>query len=400
MKAGRFVFLAGSCDHVPPGTERVSFDNFLSARDAESIARALASSSVWREFREAVLIVRTEPEARIAVAGYFDDSDEVRLQYLLHRIQDDLPRLHHVGYDQAQADCLHLASLLQARFGSAARDEFQYAAIPRGGHIVLGMLAYALDLPAERFTLPDSAPNSPQVPLVVVDDCALSGARFKGFLPRLASDNIIFTPLYSPPALRRAIVEREPRVLDCLSANDLEDEAPVRQGAGYADWLEFQRQRGGDGGYWCGQYPPFGFAWNEPDVGFWNPVTSRREKHWNLLPPELCLKNRIGWDPDAARIQVNKDDTGPIVVGKGVLYADFGDTILVGEASSGRTHALDNVGADMWRALVTTGDTRPALAVLRAAYDVDDATLGRDLQALAETLFGKGLLQRRQDGDD
>jgi len=393
MKAGCFLFLAGPDDSVPPETRGACLHDISRVHDVQAIARALTTSPIWGEFDRAVLVVRTGPEARLGVAGFFDSADQVRLENLLQGLRDDLPRLRYISYDQAQADCLRLATLLQDRFGSAARNEFYYAAIPRGGHIVLGMLAYALDLPAERLALPGSA----QVPLVVVDDCALSGARFKGLLPGLASDSIIFAPLYSPAELRRAIREQEPRVLDCLSACDLEDEAPVRQGRGYADWRERQRQRDDDSCYWYGQYAPFGFAWNEPDAGFWNPKTNRREKAWNLLPPELCLKNRIGWDPDTARIQVNEDGPGPIVAGDGVLYADFGDTILIGEARSGRTHALDDVAADMWRALVKTGGIEPALAALRAAYDVDEATLGRDLQAFTETLFGKGLLARRGD---
>ena len=393
MEAGNFFFLAGPDNQVLPEIGRTCLHATPKSYDALATARALASSPVWREFQRAAFVVKTGPEEIISVAGFFSRADLVRLESLKWRMRDELPRMRYVSYDRAQSDCVVLAKSLEARFGRAARDEFHYAAIPRGGYIVLGMLAYALDLPAERL-----APSpSRQVPLVIVDDCALSGARFKDLLPGLASDVIIFAPLYSPAELRRAILEREPRVLACLSAHDLQDEAPGRLGDGYADWQERQQQRRGENGYWCGQPPPFGFAWNEPDGGFWNPVTNRYEKAWNFLPPERCLKNRIGWDPDAARIQVNEDGPGPIVAGKGVLYADFGDTILIGEAGSGRTHALEGVGADMWRALMTTGDTDPALAALRAAYDVDDATLGRDLRAFTETLFGKGLLKRHGD---
>ena len=343
----------------------------------------------------AALVVRTGPEPYLAVAGVFDDADQARLEALVQSVREDSPRIRYIGYEQAQADCQHLAARLLDRFGPAAREEFHYTAIPRGGHIVLGMLAYALDLPADRL----GPRPAPQVPLVVVDDCAVSGARFKGLLPGLEGEAIIFAPLHSPAALRCAILAQEPRVRDCLSARDLEDEAPARQGAGYADWQARQRQDDTGSRYWYGQYAPFGFAWNEPDTGFWNPATNRREKAWNLLPPELCLKNRIGWDPDAARIQLNADGPGPIVPGPGVLHADFGDSILVGEARTGRTHALGDVAADMWRALVTTGGPEAALEALCADYDVDAATLDRDLRDFTDALLGKGLLARRGDGD-
>jgi hypothetical protein len=397
MESGCFLFLAGPDISVSPEIRGAcpvdGSDDDSNAQALLTVARALSSSAVWREFDRAALVVRTGAEPHLAVAGFFGAADQARLENLVQGLREDLPRVRYVSYDQAQADCLRLASRLLDRFGSAARDEFHYVAIPRGGHIVLGMLAYALDLPADRLAPRASA----QVPLVVVDDCAVSGARFKGLLPELEGDAVIFAPLYSPAGLRDAIRAQEPRVLDCLSARDLEDEAPLRQGAGHAEWQESQRQSDDGSRYWYGQYAPFGFAWNEPDVGFWNPATHRREKAWNLLPPELCLKNRIGWDPDAARIQINADGPGPIVPGPGVLHADFGDTILLGEAGSGRSHALDDVAADMWRALVTTGSSEAALAALCAVYDVDDATLGRDLQAFTETLFDKGLLVRRGD---
>lgn len=396
MKAAHLLFLAGPDISVPPEMRGACLGGISEAQDdVRSLARALASSPIWREFDTAALVVRTGPDACLGIAGFFSAADQARLGNLLQVVRDDLPRLRYIGYAQAQADCLRLASILQDRFGSAARDEFHYLAIPRGGYIILGMLAYALDLPAERLAPPETA----QTPLVVVDDCALSGTRFKGVLADFESDSVIFAPLYSPPELRRAILEREPRVIDCLSAEDLHDEAPVREGAGYAAWQESQRKANDDGCYWYGQYAPFGFAWNEPDAGFWNPETNEREKAWNLLPPDVCLKNRIGWDPHAARIQVNEDGPGPLVAGRGALYADFGDTILVGEAGSQHAHSLDDVAADMWRALIATGDIEPAVAALRETYDVDEATLGDDLRALAETLLGKGLLERRRDNE-
>jgi hypothetical protein len=76
-----------------------------------------------------------------------------------------------------------------------------------------------------------------------------------------------------------------------------------------------------------------------------------------------------------------------------VLFADFGDTILIGEAISGVNYALRGVGADMWRALVELGDLDHASASLCNRYAVDEAMLKRDLQAFARDLVGRGLLE-------
>ncbi len=385
MEGGSFFFL------TVPGYRATAE---TPTHDLLALARALASSRIWPDFRKAALVVRAAPEPLLGVAGVFDTADIARLQNLQQRLSNDLPRMRHIGYAQAQEDCLRLAAKLRERFGDAARDAFHYTAIPRGGHIVLGMLSYALDLRAERL----APPTSPEIPLVVVDDCALSGARFKGLLPGFAGEAIVFATLYAPPDLRRAIVQQEARVLDCLSAHDLTDEAPKLYGERYADWCTFQRQLRGERGYWYGDYAPFGFAWNEPDVGFRNPVTGTHEVTWSLLPPEKCLKNRVRWIPEAARIQENIDGPGPIVVACGVLHADFGDTVLVGridQKGTGQTHVLDGLGAEIWRALIATGDTEPAQTALQAMHDVDAATLGREVRILSEAFFIAGLLERR-----
>jgi hypothetical protein len=270
-----------------------------------------------------------------------------------------MPGLRYISYAQAEDDSMHLAERLRQRFGAAPRNEFYYVAMPRGGYIVLGMLAYALDLPRDRLALPDA----PEAPVVIVDDCALSGARFKQFLSGLSSSRVVFAHLYSPPELRAAIEEQEPRVIACVSAHDLEDQGPRLLGEEHAPWQERFRRMRGEEAYWFGQYAKIGFAWNEPATGCWNGATNQLERGWNLLPPELCLKHRAAADPKTARIVIQEDGPGPIVPAATILFADFDDVILVGESRTGSNYALRGVAADMWRALVKLGDLGQALAL-------------------------------------
>ena len=377
------VSLASLADALP-GVEREAVPLAL--------ARALASSAQWSEFAQAVLIVRFEAPAMVALAGDFSGTDRERIGMLCRQLTQSLPNLRYVSYLQAQADCRRLATRLQEQFGAAAREEFHYRAVPRGGHIVLGMLAYALDLPSRRL----EPPASPDTPLVVVDDCAMSGARFKSVLARLPNP-IIFATLYSPPQLRAAVEAQEPRVRTCISAHDLEDEAPRLEGDGYPAWRERQHKSGGENAYWFGQYAPLAFAWNEPDRGFWNGTTAQWERGWNLLPPELCLKNHVPESLEAARIQIQKDGPGPLNPPKTVLFADFQDKIVVGDAVTDKSYALRGVSADMWRALTDCGNPDAALANLQAQYAVDEATLMQDLRAFTDDLVAAGLLEWRGD---
>jgi len=387
------IFLVGP-EQSAISAERVAgaIPGLTSSEAPYALATAIASSVAWPECDQALLVVRERPTPVLGVAGFFDDVQRVRLEMLVWQLQQTLPGLRYVSYAQAEADCHLLAEKLRQHFGDAVRKDFHYIAMPRGGHVVLGMLAYVLDLAPDRIGWREDT----GAPAVVVDDCALSGARFRTLLSNISHPSVVFAHLYSPPALRAAIEQREPSMLACLSARDIKDVAPERLGDRYAAWLEGVRTRRNGEAYWFGQFEKIAFAWTEPDTPFWNLVTNRREPGWNLLPPGLCLKHRNAERSETARIVVQEESPGPIVPAPTVLFADFGETILIGEAISGANYALRGVGADMWRALVKLGDLEQVSASLREQYAVDEEMLKRDLQALAEDLLARGLLEDRR----
>ena len=163
---------------------------------------------------------------------------------LLAPLNDRVCRL---TYRQAEAAAKRLAARLVSRFGQGELSRFRYTAIPGGGLIVLGMLAYVLDV--ERRAL---LGQEGELPLVIVDDCSLSGNRFGQFLQRVDAGQVIFAHLYSHPELRAAIERQEPRVLACLSAHDLRDLGGER----YPSEEEYRasRERWRDTGmglWWC-----------------------------------------------------------------------------------------------------------------------------------------------------
>ena len=73
-------------------------------------------------------------------------------------------------------------------------------------------------------------------PLIVVDDSAISGARFRQFLDSLDDQGeILLAHLYSTPELRNVIELAESGVL-CVAGDDLRDLAPERLGSGHEAW--------------------------------------------------------------------------------------------------------------------------------------------------------------------
>jgi hypothetical protein len=336
----------------------------------------------------ATLVVRPEPNPLLGVMGYFDAAGAARLEGLRWQLEYVLPHMRYVDYGQAEKDCEQLAVRLVERFGRDALRDFRFTAIPRGGFIVLGMLAYFLGLRRSQLELP----HPPEKPLVVVDDCALSGVRFGHFLERCESRRIVFAQLYSPPELRGAIEAGEPRV-SCLSAHDLRDRAAENLGEEYAAWRERWTKRMDPRGYWVGQPDHVCFAWNEPDISIWNSVAEREESGWRFIPPELCLKNRLARGTEPIRVQVQSKGRGPLKPSDHVLFGELEGQVVVGDLKAQESFALGDVGADMWQAIVEYGNLEEASDALLRSYAVDKATLRADLRNFAEDLISRGLLK-------
>ena len=294
----------------------------------------------------------------------------------------------YVTYRRAEQDSEQLAIQLHEWFGRRELASFHFAAIPRGGLIVLGMLAYVLGLEQAQL----EAPHPPEALLVVVDDCALTGFRFGQFLGRCASVQVIFAPLYAHPDLRAAIVAQEPRVLACLSAHDLHDYGQTRWGEEYPAWRERQLALLGQGRYWVGQTEHLCFPWNEPDRQVFNPATGKLEPGWRIVPPELCLKNRLPPGVEPIPVQVQPEGKGPLKPSERVVFGDLGDEIVVGDLESRKTFGLRDSAAEMWRAIVEYGNLEDAAGALTELYAVGEAILRADLRAFADDLLARGLL--------
>lgn len=288
-------------------------------------------------------------------------------------------RLRYVDYRQAEQDCEILAAKVLERWSRSELDDASFAAIPRGGFIVLGMLSYALRLKPGQ--LQDGGG-----PLFLVDDCALTGARFASRLKETRGREVVFLHLYSHPDLRRAIEAKE-RQVSCLSAQDLADLAP--EGEELESWRRKWRERLGDR-YWYGQPEPVCFAWNEPDRPFWNQVTGQVEDGWRLLPPHRCLKTRalLGGPPPETRGPREWQAPADIVSG------EFDGLLWLCQTRTEQVSSLSGTGADLWRWLACWGSAETAATRLAQDYGIDPETARRDTLAFAAELESAGLLER------
>jgi len=344
---------------------------------ARSLARAVGCSPGWERFTGCSLLVRTAPAA-LAIVGRLTEDQRRELAKQADALRGRFSSFRYVSYAQAELDAARLAHQITPWLADPEWSGCHFVAVPRGGHLVLGMLATLLDLPRERLRHP---PDS-GTPVVVVDDCALSGTRFREQLAILRTERVAFAHLYSTPALRAAVLAAEPRVHHCVAAVDLA-ELPYNIPDGPSPWTNLSRR-----GYWLGRAEFVTFAWGEPDRVLENANGDALLPGWKLLPPELCLKHRR-----LPALPIVQQDPGctPLRPGPEVFFAEIGDDLVVAARRGGLVH-LTGVAADTWRLIVATGSRMETYAALVEHYEVDGTELARDLERLIDELLSLGLL--------
>jgi hypothetical protein len=68
-----------------------------------------------------------------------------------------------------------------------------------------------------------------------------------------------------------------------------------------------------------------------------------------------------------------------------------GEAVLL-QLRAGMYFGLDTVGTRLWQLIAEHGDLRRVFAQAREEFDVDDATLERDLLALVDSLVSRDLV--------
>lgn len=354
----------------------------------DRLAHAIATSVGWAKRGKAILVVRASPDPVIAAIGRFDASDAAWLTGASQQLASLLPRVVLLDHDGVETACHQLANELIVRYGREAVRSFRYAAVPRGGLMVLGHLAYLLDLPPHRVS-PLAECREARDKLVLVDDIAISGLRLSQTIAPFTDCRLVLATLHAHPAMRTAFINMHPQVDAFVSACDLRDHAPVALGDEYVAWRMRWEQRAEHGTVWIGQPDHVAYPWNEPDLGVWNPVSDHEEPGWHVVPPERCLKRRAGASVPVQRIP---DTPGPLIPHPSVVFGEIDSAVVIGHLESGTTYSLEGVGAYIWRALVETGTIHTAATRAADAFGVDRQTITKEVTQLVSDLLAADLL--------
>ncbi len=351
------------------------------------LARAIATSTGWRD-RAAAFVVRESPEPLIAAIGHFGDADEQWMIAASRQLTTTLQRLILLDDAAAMTAVTTLATKLDDRFGAADLKSFRYAAVPRGGLIVLGMLAYVLDLPHDRLQgTPDTAEDD--VPLVIVDDIAISGLRLSQTIAARSERRFLVATLHAHPDLRSAFLAAQPRVAAFVAAHDLRDHAPGALGEHYDGWRQRWRERATPSTVWIGQGDHVVYPWNEPDLGVWNTVTEREEPGWRVVPPERCLKSRA---TPAIEVQRMHPARGHLRPHPDVISGELDGQIVIGHLGTNQSFALDGVAADIWRSIDGADDAHAVARRVASTHGVDASAVASDVESFMAELLETELL--------
>lgn len=357
----------------------------LRVHPLEALATALASSAPLESDGPWGLAVRIGRTGVVGAVGRFPESSVPRLEAIRWQVDESLGHLRYLDDEAVRRHGRTLAEAVRAALGEELRDA-RFTAIPRGGHVILAYLAYFLDLRPEQMDEPDDGR-----PWVVVDDCSISGLRFRELLEARDPSDVTFAHLASHPDLRSA-VEADVRVRRCLGALDLHDHAPGTLGDGYAPWRARwdERQRGRH--FWLGKPDHVCFPWSEPDVGIWNGVLQREDPGWRVVPPSHCVKNRVRFDARDVALHIGRGP-GPVRPAPGVIHVRLGEEVVVARPSAETVLGLAGTGGAMWEALERLGTVEASVAALADAYDVEPTRLRADLEDFLASLRSAGLVE-------
>lgn len=355
---------------------------------AKGLAGALAASPAWRDLPDALMLVRPHRPAAIVIAGLFGEAEAARIGVLRTQLEQIVSRTRYRDYRDVEEDCAALAERLLERVGPTVRTDYRLVGLPRGGHVVAGLLAYCLDLPASRV----GGTPEPGEPVLLVDDCALSGARFHDQLGRSDAGEVVFAHLWSAPPLRTAIEQAEPRVAACVAGCDLAEVGLDLPEEEYDAWRRRWEERsvGADLGYWWGLTEHVCFPWNEPDVRIWNEVTGRVERGWRVVPPERCLENRVAFDD--ARVRVQPRAKGPLRPADDVVFGEDGEGVLLARRGADACFRLEGSAAAIWAAMVERGTLEGVVEALSDLYDAGRDALASDVEAFLGELTARGVV--------
>ena len=200
--------------------------------------------------------------------------------------------------------------------------------IPRGGLLVAGWLAYALNIGHNQFF------DDGISPICIVDDCSLTGKRFGQMISRFNGREVWFCHLASTSELRQAILKKEPSVQGCIAADDL-----------FIEHSKVAEQIAAEDRYLNMSVGPVIFPWTEPGLPITVPFSNEVQDGWRLMPPHMVLGN-LALLKLPSKVKAGSID---IQSTQHIVWRLIENGILLYEGRDQKLFELSGLAADVWK---------------------------------------------------
>lgn len=369
--------------------------------NAEEVSSFLARS-ILRDSRleNAQIVIRRKADSLefngVYLFGDFSPLESERIFHLASQIRRADISARYVDYPELRMLCDTLAEKLLSTYGRNELKGFSFVPIPRGGHLVFGLLSYALDMKLEScgFTEGDQSR-----PLMLIDDCVFSAVNLIRYIGRWPGRDMSAAVLFAPPGMV-GIPRKLGGSVPLLSAEALTDYGPRLYGSQYPRWKDHWTRALGSSAQWIGQGDYLCFPWSEPEHAFTNRISGHSEKGFKLASAERCYANTCL--PSAHNEVVELiEKLGPYSLSPGVVWARIDENRVsiadFRQVNDGvqQCFVLEDIAAAMWSSLVEHETIDSAITALGLSYDAPVRQIETDLQNLLSELSKLGLLYAR-----
>lgn len=313
------------------------------------------------------------------------------LQRRLGSLDHYCKKIINITYSQVETATDLLATKLIDRFGRKELKSFSFFPVPRGGLICLGFLSYCLNLTYKNIVHLIEADHKNSKPIVLVDDCSMSGHRLLEFAQRFKGKNTIGAVLYAPKELQDGFKNNSIKSIDCFvgeylqPSNDV-DMLPIK-GEVLASKMSLKdRVLAGDFRLPCFpwgeadqtiidakmQKPISGWALTRPKTSGDNPNVDRSGGHQRQFDFGKCI-NRTCDLQNAIELprseKLNPD----------YMFFECGESLVAHDVVTKTSLELNSTGLDMLSAYLEIGSICDTVTELQTRFHVDREMLREDL---------------------
>lgn len=345
--------------------------------------RAVASSPLEWLPPSSRLILRADPEPVIGLVGGVNQKARSLFELAVYEMRETLERSRFVTHNEVADLARALANKLEPDLRRHP-DGVTLVPVPRGGHFVAGYLSYFVPVRVlGEFSVPNV--SGEVVPILLIDDIALSGRRISDWIERFPDRKIVVATLVSTQQVRDAICTRFGDRVSWVSADDLQVYSETKPHPGETDPPPFR----GLTEHCC-------FPWTESDRGLRLDGSSDFYTALRLIPPDLCLKNQVQFEANFDRVGIVGDEDGWLRTATGILWADIEGKVYIADTERGRSQMLEGTAAGFWNASLKHPTRKETVAYLADVYEQEPSIIEDDHRNFIAHLIDEGVLLPRQ----